>query len=73
MMNLNLFEPYLNNFQQIEKVFLPEFDQHLIDNWNIDNFENLKNNYSNAKTLFIDIDETMIHCIDDRDSPGIIT
>ena len=45
----------------VEKVYLPEIDPEIKRRWQ----------HVNAKVLFLDIDETMIHCIDDRDAASM--
>jgi hypothetical protein len=57
MLNLNLLTPYLDDYLRVSPVILPEPSQWLNNNWD----------GTNPKVIFIDIDETMVHCIDDRD------
>ena len=59
MRNLNLLDKYTEKYKKIESIFLPDFDQVHKTAWAP----------ARPKVLLLDIDETMIHCIDDRDPP----
>ena len=73
MMNLHLLESHSEKYTELDKVFLPDPDPAIVDLWSvvegqeIDGATAISNQVSNAKVLFFDIDETMVHCIDDRD------
>lgn len=63
---------------ELEKIRLPDPDPKIVELWS--EAEGLsgregtvvpKKRVSNAKVLFLDIDETMVHCIDDRDPPSM--
>lgn len=78
MLNLHLLEPYSEKYMELEKVRLPDPDPKLSELWRqaegLPGREGtgvLKKRVSNAKVLFLDIDETMVHCIDDRDPPSM--
>ena len=61
MRNLNLLEPHTNAYRSMPTVTLPLFTAQQVKNWSP----------SCPKVLLLDIDETMIHCIDDRDPPSM--
>lgn len=59
MRNLHLLEPYSDSYQSLEQVVLPEPTDEQKSHWA----------EGRVKVVFFDIDETMIHCIDDKDPP----
>lgn len=61
MRNLHLLEPHTNAYRAMPTVNLPPFTAQQVKNWSP----------SSPKVLLLDIDETMIHCIDDRDPPSM--
>ena len=61
MRNLQLLQPYSESYKSLGRVVLPEPTDEQKSHWP----EN------RVKVIFFDIDETMIHCIDDRDSPDM--
>lgn len=63
--NLYLLNDFYECYQLLEPVFLPEPSQEVFENWQ-DAVS------SHPKTLFLDIDETMIHCIDESDPPTML-
>ena len=67
MDNLDLLKPYSEFYRKIDKVFLPDPNPSVVKKWQ----KGLKN-IVKSKVLMLDIDETMIHCIDDRDPSGMI-
>jgi hypothetical protein len=60
--NLHLLKLLSHKYQLLPKVYLPDVDRAIWQRWQPPTGEHV-----NAKVLFLDIDETMIHCIDDRD------
>lgn len=60
--NLHLLNDFYDLYQLITPVFLPDPSEEVRTNW-------AGGLSMNPKTLFIDIDETMVHCIDERDPP----
>ena len=54
-------EPFSSAYLNSESVMLPEPTPEQKSNWI----------NGQAKVIFFDIDETMIHCIDDRDHPDM--
>lgn len=60
--NLHLLKPLSHKYQLLPKIYLPDIDRAIWQRWQPPTGEHV-----NAKVLFLDIDETMIHCIDDRD------
>lgn len=60
--NLHLLKPLSHKYQLLPKIHLPDVDRAIWQRWQPPTGEHI-----NAKVLFLDIDETMIHCIDDRD------
>ena len=78
MLNLHLLEPYSEKYLELEKIRLPDPDPKIVECWaqaeGLSGREGAgvpKKRASNAKVLFLDIDETMVHCIDDRDPPSM--
>lgn len=80
MLNLHLLEPYSEKYMELDKICLPDPDLKILELWGGSETEGLsgqegadalKNRAPNAKVLFLDIDETMVHCIDDRDPPSM--
>ena len=74
MMNLHLLEPHSEKYTAMDKIRLPDPDPNIVELWSeveglseAGDANALNNRASNAKVLFFDIDETMVHCIDDRD------
>ena len=65
MNNLELLNPFIDAYKQINKVRLPDPSPSVIASWQRGNIR------VSPKVLFLDIDETMIHCIDDRDPPNM--
>ena len=56
---------------------LPDPESFLVETWKQEQneseiFESFDQNYRNVKVLFFDIDETMVHCIDDRDPSTMV-
>lgn len=74
MVNLRLLEPHSEKYLELEKVRLPDPNPKILELWSEADGEpgqegstGLRSQAPNAKVLFLDIDETMVHCIDDRD------
>ena len=57
--------PYSEAYRNIEKVYLPRPDPNVVGRWKREGLD------IQPKVLLLDIDETMIHCIDDRDPPSM--
>lgn len=64
MCNLTLLKPYHQHYKNLEPVHLSPPDPQVVSCWRTG-----PGNSVNPKVLLLDIDETMIHCIDDRDPP----
>lgn len=62
MRNIHLLDPYQESYQDLESVVLPEPTAEQKSKWPD----------GRVKVVFFDIDETMIHCIDDKDSPDMV-
>jgi len=78
MMNLHLLEPHSEKYTALNKIHLPDPDPNVVELWSeveglseAEGVNALNSRASNAKVLFFDIDETMVHCIDDRDPPSM--
>jgi hypothetical protein len=60
----------------LSEVILPDPDTCLVDLWREENDQQengaFDEKYRNVKVLFFDIDETMVHCIDDRDPSSMV-
>ena len=77
MLNLNVLEPFSNNYLNIGPVFLPDPEQDVMVRWSEEKEvgnQSMKPELNTVmsrkiKVLFLDIDETLAHCIDDRDPP----
>ena len=74
MVNLHLLEAHSEKYKELTKIRLPDPDPSIVELWSeieelseAGSANTLTNRASNAKVLFFDIDETMVHCIDDRD------
>ena len=62
MRNIHLLDPFLESYKDVERVELPEPTEEQKSKWPD----------GDVKVVFFDIDETMIHCIDDKDSPDMV-
>lgn len=62
MRNLHLLDPYQEQYHEMENVELPEPTEEQQSKWPD----------GRVKVVFFDIDETMIHCLDDKDASDMI-
>ena len=77
MLNLQVLEPFSENYLNIGSVFLPDPEQEVVARWSEEkevgnqSTRHELNHQRQIKVLFLDIDETLAHCIDDRDPPSM--